>query len=286
MLASGLVDTPLILGFAAALLLCIGGCASVETDFLARVKKELVVQSLQPVRLLTHADLAHLPAPVEHYIVYTGAVGKEIPQNMRIVFDANMTRKPGASPMNARSVQYNFLDNPARLFFMKASEFLVPFRVLHAYADRRATMQVRVAGLFNAVDLSGEELSRAETVTILNDLCAFAPACLIRDNCAWEEVDAHSARVFFTNGPYTVSALLEFNDAGELVNFVSDDRSALQDDGTLKRLRWWTPLRDYRDFNGRKIATRGDAIYGYPEGPFCYGSFTLKDIRFNVTASE
>ena len=76
----------------------------------------------------------------------------------------------------------------------------------------------------------------------------------------------------------------EFNDAGELVNFISDDRGALQKDGSLRMLRWSTPMREYREFEGRRVATRGEAIFHYPEGDFVYGRFVLKHIRFDIQA--
>ncbi|HLP17290.1 MAG TPA: DUF6544 family protein, partial [Bacteroidota bacterium] len=206
------------------------------------------------------------------------------PQNMRIEFDAEMIKSPGAAPMIATSEQMNFFGNYSRIFFMKASKFFIPFRVLHAYADQQATFVVRVAGLFNAVDLSGEELTRTETVTLLNDMCLFAPGNLYDKRLSWKEVDSLCSQVTITNGPYTVSALLYFNMAGELVNFVSDDRSALQDDGTLRKARWSTPVSGYKEIDGRKIPTLGKTIWHYPEGDFTYGTFTLKTIAYNVQA--
>jgi hypothetical protein len=88
--------------------------------------------------------------------------------------------------------------------------------------------------------------------------------------------------VTLENGHYKVSAILYFNEKGELINFVSDDRSALQDDGTLRKARWSTPVRDYQDFEGRKIPTYGEAIWNYPEGDFTYGIFNVKGVSYNV----
>jgi hypothetical protein len=85
-----------------------------------------------------------------------------------------------------------------------------------------------------------------------------------------------------TNGAFKVSAKLLFNEKGELINFVSDDRSALQDDGTLKIYRWTTPVNDYKEFEGRRIPTYGEATWHYPDGDFTYGIFRLKDIKYNV----
>jgi hypothetical protein len=86
-----------------------------------------------------------------------------------------------------------------------------------------------------------------------------------------------------TNGAFKVSAWLFFNDKGELINFVSDDRSALQDNGTLKTYRWSTPVNDYKEFEGRRIPTYGETTWHYPDGDFTYGRFRLKSIKYNVS---
>jgi hypothetical protein len=255
---------------------------SIQREFISKVKNELIEQPLTSEEILTESELMHLPAPVRKYIAYTGAIGKSKPQNVRIEFDAQMTSKPGAEPMKATSVQYNFYGSFTRLFFMKASKLLIPFRVLHAYIDRKATMVVRVASLFNAVDIAGEELTAAETVTLLNDMCVFVPGSLFHKQLTWQEIDDCSAKVTLSNGAYKVSAVLYFNDRGELVNFSSEDRYALQADGTQKKVKWSTPIGNYREIDGRKVPSSGETIWNYPEGDFTYGRFTLKDIKYNV----
>lgn len=264
------------------LLLVLVGCGSVRSAYVAKVKHEFAVQTARDESILKESDIAHLPPPVRRYLAYSGAVGKPRVWNFRLTFDAVMYRKPGGPGLALPSEQYNFYERPARFFFMKGSLFLVPMRVLHAYSEGKATMQVRVAGLFNAVDLSGRELTEGETVTILDDTCFFAPSALAGAAFTWESINDRSARVFFRNGPYRVSAVLHFNERGELINLVSEDRSALQDDGTLRKAPWSTPIRDYREFQGRRIATHGDTIWHYPEGDYTYGTFTLRSIEYNL----
>jgi hypothetical protein len=282
MYGANLIPVTVLIGMTVVFLFVFSGCRSIQTGYISKVKAEFAKQPLAPEEILTESDIAHLPVPVRKYIAYTCALGKSKPQNVRIEFSAQMIRKPGAAPMKAASVQYNLFCNPARLFFMKASQFPVPFRVLHAYSDQKATMVVRVASLFNAVDISGKELTAAETVTILNDMCLFVPGSLIDKRLSWKEIDSLSSRVTFENGPFRVSAVLYFNSKGELVNFISEDRYALQDDGTQMKEKWSTPVRDYKEIDGRKIPTYGEAIWHYPKGDFTYGRFTLKDIRYNV----
>jgi hypothetical protein len=156
---------------------------------------------------------------------------------------------------------------------MKAGKMGVPFYAMYVYREHRAIFQVKVADLFKVVDITGEELTRAETVTLLNDMCLFAPGSLIDNRLTWSERDPLSAKVTLTNGTFSVSAILFFNEAGELINFDSDDRSALQDDGTMKQVRWTIPVSEYKEFEGRKIPTVGKTIRHYPEGDFTYGVF-------------
>lgn len=261
----------------------ITSCKTSKQIFQQKVSDEFSFQPLRNESILSKEETTHLPACVQKYLVYTGAIGKSIPQNIYIEFDANMYRKPGEKPMKSKSTQYNFYGAYSRLFLMKASKMAIPFRALHIYKNEKATFQVKVAELFKVVDVKGEELTRAETVTVLNDMCIFAPGSLADKRLSWEEIDSLSAKVTLTNGNHSVSAVLYFNASGELVDFMSDDRSALQDDGTLKLVRWTTPISSYKEFDGRKIPTEGKIIWHYEEGAFTYGEFTLKNIKYNVS---
>ena len=231
--------------------------------------------------LLTAVDLAGLPDPVRRYITRSGAVGRPRPQNMRVVMDANMYRKPGQAPMRARSVQYSFFGRPARLFLMDARMFGLPVRALHVYRREQATFTVRVASTLNMVDQRGDQISAAETVTVLNDLCLMAPGALADARLAWSRVDERSAAVTFTNGPHVVTATLLFNDRDELVDFWSDDRPD-SSAGHFTPMRWSTPVTEYRDADGRHVLHRGSAVYHRPDGPFTYGEFTMRSIHYDV----
>lgn len=189
--------TTLLPIIAAALLAA--GCTTVQTRYEQLTADALQHQTNAPEHILTEHDLAGLPLPVQNYLRYTGAVGRPVPQNMSMTFDAQMVRKRGDEPMEATSQQVNILTDRTRIFTMKAGMFLVPFQALHVYRDTQATFIVRVANMFNVVDIAGDTLTTAETVTMLNDICVFAPAYLTAPCFAWKEIDARSAGVTFTN---------------------------------------------------------------------------------------
>ena len=55
---------------------------------------------------------------------------------------------------------------------------------------------------------------------------------------------------------HTIHAELTFNDAGELADFVSEDRYQASPDGKMKQLRWSTPLHGYRTVRFCALAIR------------------------------
>ncbi len=247
---------------------------SLPRAFEAR-KAEAMAAPREVARLLTEADIAHLPPPVRLYITLTGSIGRPVVPEITLRFEATMYDAPGALGMTGPVVQYERFDLPKRLFLMTSRMKGMPVAVLHDFDRDQATMTVRLAGLFNVVDIGGPELTRTETVTILNDLCFFAPSRLTDPRLTWTPIDDTRASVAFTLGPNTVSAELVFNQAGVLVDFVSDDRAMLEKDGSLRILRWTTLLANYSDFGGWRVASEGDAIWHLPDELFTYGHMRL-----------
>jgi hypothetical protein len=253
-----------------------------RSDFETRLAEELAAHPAAALRPLTESDLAPLPPPVRRYVRRSGAVGKPQVDRVRVEWRAKMYRKPGEAPMDAPAVQVSFFAGPpVRLFFMTARMKGLPVQVFHDYRGEAASMRVRAALLFDVVDLAGEAFSRGETVTVLNDMCFFAPGTLVDPRLTWAPVDDRSARVTFKNGRHVVEATLRFDEADELVDFWSDDRPALVD-GKLRPYRWRTPLSGYRAVQGRWLAARGSVVYEYPEGPFTYGEFEVRSISFEA----
>lgn len=231
--------------------------------------------------VVTEADLAKLPEPVQRYLRVAGVVGKPRVSRFTATWTGRMRGGPDDPWMDFTAEQHNFYgENPSRLFFMNATMKGLPVDVFHRFVGDAATFRVRVLSLFQVTDAQGPEMTRSETVTLLNDLCLLAPARLIDPALTWDALDATHARVHFTRGGQTVSAELVFSEAGELIDFISDDRRQASSDGTtFTPLRWRTPLRDYRDFDGGHLASYGEARWVAPTGDYAYGEFHLQTVE-------
>jgi hypothetical protein len=257
------------------------GPVSLRADYDADVDRGLARSAAaEPV---LDIDLAHLPAPVQRYLRASGVVGLPRVRNFYARMHGRIRSGRDARWMQFGAEQYSFVDEPARFFYLNASIYAIPVRGYHRYVGSSATMQVKAAGLIGVVDAAGEEMNRAETVTMFNDMCVMAPATLIDPAIVWEAVDQRTAVARFTNAGRTIRGELSFNQAGELTNFRSDDRYQISPDGSrAKRVRWSTPIGAYRAFGPVRLASRGEGRWHEPEGEYAYVELTIDEVRYNV----
>lgn len=251
-----------------------------------RLVAEGIAQSVgaAPPANITEADLARLPPLVQRYVRFAGVVGTPRAAGFRARMKGRIRGSATAAWMPFVAEQHNFYDPPRRYFFMQATRGGLPVDGLHVYGQAGASMRIRLASLLPIVDLGGADLMRTETVTILNEVCIFAPSRLLDPAITWRELDARSVEATYTNGPYSIRAVLVFDDAGALVDFWSDDRPALSEDGkTLLSQRWSTPLREYRAMGPFRLASRGEGRYAPASGDYAYLEIEIQEVRTDLS---
>jgi len=257
---------------------------SLRAQYHRDIAVPLAETRIQALPVVTDADLAPLPAPVQRYLRLAGVVGRERVSNFRARMRGRIRSGPDAAWMPLEAEQHNFIDDSARHFYMTASMFLLPIDGYHRFVGPEATMVVKALGLIPVATNAGPEMAQAETVAVFNDMCVMAPATLIDPAIAWETVDAHTVRATFTRGANVARADLVFNDEGELVNFFSNDRRrAPADGGAMVPVRWSTPLSQYRIHDAFRLPGRGEARWHEPGGDYAYIELDIDDIAFNVT---
>ena len=248
--------------------------------------KKAVLEALERTRTiknetLTEKDIQHLPAIVQKYLHSSGSIGKEKVLNFRAEFTGGIRSKSTEDYMPLKSLQYNFTDQPTRLFYIVAKKKGIPAKGIHLYKDRTAIMLIKIFGLFTVVNAKGKEMDQGETVTLFNDMCLMAPASLIDRNIEWKEINNLTVDAKFSNGSITITATLYFNEEGEIVNFLSNDRFETSDGKNYLSYPWITPVTGYANINGYHLASSAKLIYKHPDEDLCYGEFNLKSIEYN-----
>jgi len=248
--------------------------------------KRAVVEALERTKgnkaeILTEKDIVHLPVVVQKYLRLVGVIGREKVMNFRAEFRGGIRSGPGEKFMSLHSVQYNFIEEPERLFHIVAKKMGIPATGNHIYRNQKATMLIKLLGLFTVSDAKGWQMDQGETVTVFNDMCFMAPASLIDKRIEWTQIEGRSVHAKFTNGSISISANLLFNDKGELVDFISNDRFETTDGKSYFNYPWSTPVKAYTDINGYHLPSVAKLIYKHPDEDFCYGEFSLVSIDYN-----
>ena len=238
-------------------------------------------------RVVVEDDLMRLPPLVRAYVRASGAVGRPQIVDFHAVWRGRIRGAESEPWMTFRADQVSVYDaEPTRLFLMDATMKHMPVDVLHRFVGDAATFRVRLLSAVTMVDGKGPSMTRVETVTLFNDLCLLAPGQLVEPGIVWEPIDDRRVRARYTRGSETISAELVFDAENQLVDFVSDDRTAASSDGkSFTVQRWRTPVRDYRAFGARRVMTVGEARWEPLTGKgFTYLEIELESIAYNTSA--
>lgn len=230
---------------------------------------------------VTDADLAALPEPVQRYLRAAGVEGQPRVQAFRVRMHGRIRSARDGPWMPLTADQVTTLDPPVRLFYLDARMRGLPALGYHRFAAGEATMLVKVLGLVPVARDGGAVMTRAETVTFLNDLCIFAPAALLTPAIRWDAVTDTTARATFTLGAHTVGATLVFGLDGRLADFHSDDRArAVTGGSAIEGQRWSTPVGGYRIFGPFTLMARGDARWHDADGNWPYIELDIDEIDY------
>lgn len=263
-----------------------------RAEYRSRVATALGDPVLHPLHhrtdLVTEADLEGLPDPVASYLRVTGSVGRPRVIGFRARIHGRLRGGPDQPWMPFTGEQVSLYGHsPRRLFLLDATMRGLPVDVLHVFDDYAATMRAKALSVFSVLDSAGEDMTRAETVTLLNDLCLLAPAALVDAPVTWEWLDHDRVHATYTVGRHTVTAELAFNRVGELVDFRSEDRLlASSDGGSFTPVPWRTPVGPFREYGARRLAVGGEAWWEAPEGAWCYGELALDAISYLPEVAE
>jgi hypothetical protein len=232
-----------------------------------------------PGAVVREADLAGLPAPVARWMRHIGVVGEPVPATLQAAYRIRIRGGADEGWMAGRGEQFTRIDPPLRLFYMTARKAGLPVAVLHRYVDGAATMEGRLLGVIPLFERGGDEMTRSETVTLLNDLFFLAPAGLLATELTWHEMDDERARVTWRHAGHTVTAEVVFDEAGDLVDFISDDRWQMDRDPPA-RARWRTPFSVYGHVDGVRLPVAGQGWWGEGEAAWPYVEIEVRGIDY------
>jgi hypothetical protein len=237
----------------------------------------------EPV-VLTEADIAHLPEPVQRWLRYSNAIGREYPETIRLKQEGKIRLGPDQAWMPFTAEQYYTTDPPAFIWKIDTRMMSVlPISGRDRYIHGHGNMTIKVLSLIPVVDATGPEMDQGTLLRYLNETMWF-PAGAVSPYIEWEAVDANSAKATMSYGGTTVEATFLIDDEGRMTNMIAD-RYQDAGEGDFKYLPWKTPINEYGEFDGVRIPVSGEGVWEEDWGDFSYVRLRITEVEYNVPES-
>ncbi len=238
--------------------------------------------------MVAEEQLAGLPSAAQRYLRFMGVVGMSADWSFLAHLTGRFRLRPGLPWLPCEAWQYSTCPTVTRLFHLRLSAAgLLRMTGRDAYVAGHGRMHGTLAGMVTVADSAGPETTVSELVTYLNDAVLLAPSMLLELPVTWAPVDDDVFEITLEDTGHRVTARVFLDARGAPVDFSTEDRWCTLPDGMV-RARWSTPVRGWRQVNGRWLPSVGSAIWHLPEGPFRYAEFRFDPgaIRYNVAPAD
>ena len=139
-------------------------------------------------------------------------------------------------------------------------------------------MLIKILSLFTVADSKGKEIDQGTLLRYLAETMWF-PTAAINEYLTWEEMEQYNAKVTMAYDDITASGIFTFNDKGQVVNFEAERYGEFN--GEIRLETWSIPVRNYKEFEGVRIPTKGNVTWKLDTGDFNWFNFEVTKIEYN-----
>lgn len=264
----------------AVFLFCLYGCSATRNLFNSEVQEIIENKpNNQPV-LITEDDLNNLPSPMKRYMHYIGIVGKPRIEFARVKQSGLFLTEPKSSWKRLRAEEYYYVNSPSFIWhgYIEVAPFLNA-EARDKYQNGRGNMLIKMEPFITITDGKTAEYDIGSFARYFSEF-VFIPTAFLEKNVFWEYIDEYSVKGTLKDSGLVTSAIFQFNDKGEIINFISEDKNAVIKGKTIKA-KWMTPMRNYKEFGGIKVPTEGEGIFKLSDGDYEYVRIKIDNIIYN-----
>ena len=204
-------------------------------------------ENISESKKTTKYTLENLPQSMQNFYSYTKLVNKVNSNHVSFDFkDADFVNIEMNKTLKIDYSEHIFGDVPARFAFIDSSLYGIPFQGLDSFIHGEGGMKGVLAKNITLFNQRGEEMNKAALVTWLAEII-FMPSQLLSGDVDIKEIDKNTVGVSITYDNIRASGIYKFLDSGELVEFTTDDRALIYNDGRLEHRKWSALYEDYKN---------------------------------------
>jgi hypothetical protein len=209
-------------------------------------------ENISEIKKTTKYTLENLPQSMQNFYSYTGLESKVNSNHVSFDFkDADFVNIEMNKTLKIDYSEHIFGDVPARFAFIDSSLYGIPFQGLDSFIHGEGGMKGVVAKNITLFNQRGEEMNKAALVTWLAEII-FMPSQLLSGDVDIKEIDKNTVGVSITYDNIRASGIYKFLDNGELVEFTTDNRALIYNDGRLEHRKWSALYEEYKN-NGNLL---------------------------------
>lgn len=266
-----------------AMILCVQGCTNFRRIYDDERQASLAQQTpLKNAPVLTEADIAQLPEPVQSYIRLCGHLGQPRYLSADIIWaNSHYRGKPDAKWIKMKTRQFNSVRPPVRLAHMKAWMMgIIPFEGRDKYADGAGHMYAKLAGLIKIFDTKDPEIGHSALITHFAE-ALFLPEIALQDYISWLDSGQDYAIAEINHQGIKAQGIFRFDAAGMLIRFESSDRYCSMPDGSYQKQPFYCEVLSHIKVGERIIPQKVTANWTMDGKEFQYWKGTIKEIKYN-----
>jgi len=229
--------------------------------------------------VISEADLEGLPEPVQKYLRYAQIVGKKRIGTVRLKQKGSIRTGEDQGWMPFTAEQYYTTDDPSFVWHATVKFFSLPLmKARDRFYKGKGNMLIKLLPFITIADASGDEMDQGTLLRYLNEMMCF-PTAYLYEYIQWEPIDFSSAKATITVKGLAASAILYFNEEGQMTDFVAERYMSVEDGYSLET--WSTPIEEYKEINGIMVPVKGEAVWRLNSGDFSYIRLEITDIEYD-----
>lgn len=243
--------------------------------------KELLSSASSPHgTVVTEADLIPLPPIVQRWLLASGVVGRERASTVRLKQLGLLRTSADQAWMPATATQYFTVAEPAFIWTVDVTMAgMLPLAGRDRYVVGHGNMLIKALSLVPVVNAADDKIDQGSLLRYLGEIVWF-PSAALAPYITWAPVDSTTARATLTHGGHSVSGDFRFDQDGRFLSMSARRFMGSGNEATMED--WFIPAREWKEFDGVMVPSRGDVIWKLATGDFNYYSWEITTVEVNV----
>ncbi len=214
------------------------------------------------------------PAILEAFLLQAGPSPQEGLRTFRVEQRGEMRMTPASAWMPFRATQVYAVATPS---FVWSARF-AKFKVVDSLVDGTGRLEARLFGVLPVAKASGAAATRAQLLRYLAETPWVPQAIAFNPAIDWTPQRDHEVQGRIVAGDVDATLSFHFDGNGDIVR-VEGLRPRTEGPGQVET-PWVGFYSEYRELNGVRVPTHGEAQWILDSGPFTYWRGSITRIEF------